>query len=284
MINPLLIAVLSSILYFVSSQDSPPSPPPGCVFDTSNVANKFFCYGMQLILKTCNSSDQSQKFISSSGNPIILHDDASTLAIEAFINNNEDGFSSSLGLSTIVPNYPMQQWYANNRLDTDDTIISNIPDITQNLNTIIGCLQWTVPLIEENVTIVPAKCVEGDVKRSWAFDPPNMRGLIMALTDPTNPTSYSNLCVAVDQSIRVDPFVIDDQKGANFGKIFGKSHNTSSTTLNLKLRKSKALLHLCSIIRYSSTSYTLFYHLQTILPFLSSFSFYKNRRRWYHCR
>jgi hypothetical protein len=178
---------------------------------------------MQLILKTCNASDQSQKFISSAGGNIIQHDDASTLAIEAFINNNEDGFLASLGLSTIVPNYPMQQWYAKNRLDTDDTIISNIPDITQNLNTIIGCLQWTVPLIEENATIVPTKCVEGDVKRSWAFDPPNMRGLIMALTDPANPASFSNLCVAVDQSIRVDPFVIDDQKGLNFGKVFGKS-------------------------------------------------------------
>jgi galactosylceramidase len=221
-----MLAPLVSILIplAVFAQERPPTPPPGCIFDVTNVANHFFCAGMQLILKTCNATDQSQHFwTGDQGNPEIIHDTngpSISQAVQAFLANNEDGFTPSLGLATLVPNYRMQQWYEANRHDSDDTVISNVLDIKQPFDAIIGCLQWTVPLIEENVSIAIDACVDGAVNRSWAFDLPTFPGLIMALTDPANTTSYSNFCVAVDQSIRVDPFIIFDDNGANFGKVF----------------------------------------------------------------
>jgi galactosylceramidase len=221
---------LKSLLVFTTilstfAQQSPLAPPPGCLFDITNIGNYFFCDGMTLRLETCNATAQNQLFlVGNAGSSFIYHntsfEDIQIQAIQSFLPNNEDGFLSSLAVSKKVASYSLQEWFEGTRKTTDDTIISNIEDVTQNLTNIFGCLQWTVPLLEVNTSIVPDKCIDGAVNRSWAFDPPNLPGLIMALSDPANATSYTNLCAAVDPSIYVDPFIIDDNAGANFGKIF----------------------------------------------------------------
>ena len=208
------------------------TPPPGCNEDSSS-PQRWVCIGMELTLAPCNGSDNRQHWFTRDGGGTLQHYDPGyggpAEAVTSW-DGNDYGWSPSLSLQPLVPGFQRQSWWEPSRATTDDTSINNVENTTAgNVSAVLGCRQWAVdgePALAAGARVRPAACVDlaAAAGRSFAFDvAPDLLGLITALTDPANTTSYSGLCVAVDTAGAATlggPIVVDDNGGANFDVAF----------------------------------------------------------------
>jgi len=208
-------------------------PPPGCSADESQPL-RWICYGMELLLRPCNVTDSRQHFWTASGGGNLRHYYGAGAANpgpgEAVTSwaGSDYGWRPALSLQPLVPGLPAQSWWETARDTTDDTIISNVQNSSAgNITAILGCRQWEVvgaPALADGARVVPVACSDiGTAGRSFSFDgSPDLMGLIAALSSPTNATSFSGLCVAVDtaEPASIGAYnVIDDGAGDNFAQV-----------------------------------------------------------------
>ena len=231
--RPLLLALALALVAPLARAQAPlwpPWPPPGCVADVSQPA-AFFCQGQQLQLASCNCSAQSQHFWTADSGGEMRHDTIVTPAfgdtVQAFYGNNL-GWKSALATQANVvtggaSNHPDSAWWERDRRsgDTNDvTIITNVNTTGVNISAINvteieGCRQWATENgdLVAGAYLVGAPCVAGAANRAFGFDRAGLTGCIAALSDETNSSSLSGLCVAVENFRAATPYVVDDGAG-----------------------------------------------------------------------
>ena len=210
------------------------TPPPGCLEDETQPL-RWICYGMELALRRCNQSDSRQHFLTSDGGGKLQHfyggGGPNSGAQEAVTSwpGNDYGWRATLSLQPAKAGLASQSWWEGARHTTDDTIISNVQNTSAgSISAILGCRQWQVvgtPALAEGAKIEPVACTDlGSAGRSFSFDgAPDLIGLIAALSDPTNATSFSGLCVAVEtaEPASLGAYnVIDDGDGTKVAQRF----------------------------------------------------------------